>query len=228
MTSSAVQRAEEYAHLMMSGQVAHDFEHVDRVRRWALRIAAGEGHADVEVVEVTALLHDIGRGQAEHERDHGVVGAELAAEFLRGNALLPEPTIVAITYAIAHHSWLDGEGVLLDILRDADRMDMFGAIGLLRAFTSRATMPAYPSGNAKGDTWGMSADAFTARRRQGLPIGEYIVDQINLQMAVYESLVTATARQLAGPLIAFMREYMWQLEREVTGDSIITKRTRQT
>ncbi len=69
--------------------VAHDFKHVDRVRNWALFCAGEEGYLDVTVVEITALLHDIGLGHVqgpEAERahvvlpPHGPLGARIATE----------------------------------------------------------------------------------------------------------------------------------------------------
>ena len=57
-------------------RIAHDFKHVDRVRRWALHIARDEGYADLALVEAAALLHDIGLAHVTERSDHGGVGAE--------------------------------------------------------------------------------------------------------------------------------------------------------
>ena len=57
--------------------------HCERVAEVALRIAgelAGAGYdVDLGLVEVGALLHDLGRSRT-HDVDHGVVGGEIARE----------------------------------------------------------------------------------------------------------------------------------------------------
>jgi hypothetical protein len=42
------------------------------------------------------------------------------------------------------------------------------------------------------------------------------MDQINFQMSCYDNLNTETARQIASPLIAFMRAFVEQFTAEVT------------
>ena len=71
--------------------IAHDFKHVDRVRGWELRVAEAEG-VDLELVEATALLHDIGltRLEVEERNQHAQVGADLALEFLEQKRLFTQ------------------------------------------------------------------------------------------------------------------------------------------
>src|SRR5690349_13699121 len=149
--SSRIQTIEAYAKPLMTGEIAHDFKHVDRVRHWALKIAKQEGYPDLELVEATALLHDIGllSGGRNH---HAEVGAQLATDFLQEHQLFEEAEIDAIAYAIRNHNSLDGEGQLLAILQDADTLDLLGAVGLMRGFTSKADKPDYALENIKGET----------------------------------------------------------------------------
>lgn len=56
----------------------HDYGHVERVFRIAT-IIAKEEKADLELVQVGALLHDIGRALGE---PHGEIGAERAKDIL--------------------------------------------------------------------------------------------------------------------------------------------------
>ncbi len=108
-----------------------------------------------------------------------------------------------------------GGGALGAILRDADILDLLGAVGILRACISKYAMPEYDPRNVKGDTWGLGAEGFTQRFAEGLGIGPHIVDQINFQLSCADNLQTATARRMARPLAAFMRAYLVQLEAEV-------------
>lgn len=224
-----IQQIEDYVRSTMAGVVAHDFKHVDRVRHWALRIAEEEGFEDLEIVEIAALLHDIGLPSVDEEKErvkHGPVGAEIASRFLRKNLALTEDQIEQISSAIRHHCSppslvtdllkdMGEKGRLIGIIRDADIIDAIGAVGLMRAFTSKAAKPEYDPGNIKGDTWGLSSRGFDERFAKGLGIGGIIIDQINFQISCYDNLNTETAKRLAKPLVEYMKEYVVQLEHEI-------------
>jgi len=213
----------------MTGAVAHDFKHVDRVRHWALHVAREERFKDLEIVEVAALLHDIGLPYVDEKSErskHGPVGAEIAERFLKENCAFTEEQIEQITSAIRYHGSrpslvedllksMGEKGRLLEIIRDADNLDALGAVGLMRAFTSKSGKPEYAPGNVKGDTWGLSSRGFDGRFSKGLGIGDTIIDQINLQASHHDNLRTETAKRLAKPLVEFMKEYVIQLEHEI-------------
>lgn len=210
-----MQHVEMYAKQMMTAEIAHDFKHADRVRKWAVQIAPQEAYDNVEIVEIAALLHDI--GYTKTRRFHAQMGAQMAARFLRDCKLFSDQEIEAITHAIRYHNTpRGGKGKLTDIVRDADMLDMFGAIGVMRAWTSKASQPEYNPRNVKGDTWGITAQEIDQRFAEGKGTGEYIVDQINFQISCYDNLMTETAKKFAKPLVEFMKQYMLQLEFEVT------------
>src|SRR4030095_7866565 len=112
-----IQLIEDYAKSLMTGEVAHDYKHVDRVRHWALKIAKQEQYPHLDWVEAAALLHDIGLASGGRKH-HAAVGAELATTFLREHILFDEDAIREITDAIRSHNSVGGEGQLLAILRD--------------------------------------------------------------------------------------------------------------
>jgi HD superfamily phosphodiesterase len=232
MANNRIQQIEHYVKDTMSTvvdydlKIAHDFKHVDRVRGWALQIAEGEDYGNLELVEATALLHDIGLAHVEQRNQHAQKGAEITADYLREQGMFTEEEIVLIAEAISYHSSLSGGGQLGDILRDADKLEMFGAIGIMRAFTSKYMKPEYDPGDIKGETWEMAAEGFTKRFRSGIGIGDYIMDQMNFQLSCYDNLSTETARQIARPLIEFMKAYIIQLDSEIraTGRSNGTER----
>jgi len=110
-------------------KTAHAFDHVLRVTRLAERIALEE-RADLDVVRVASLLHDIAR----EEKDHHLVGAQRARELL-SNA--PECFIDAVVHCIEAHSFdtlPDPYTLEAKCLCDADRLDAIGAIGIARVF----------------------------------------------------------------------------------------------
>jgi uncharacterized protein len=113
----------------------HDWWHALRVRKLACHIAYAEG-ADVQVVELAALLHDIADAKFSGSDDEG---PRIAAEWLR--FIKVDETVVCATRDIIAHISFKG-AVLPDELlspegacvRDADRLDAMGAIGIARTF----------------------------------------------------------------------------------------------
>ena len=216
MRNKKIQQVENYVKSIMSKEVAHDFKHVDRVRNWALQIAEKESFENLEVVEISALMHDIGLSQVEKRNLHGEVGAEMAAKFLKDNNLLEQDKISEVCNAIKFHNKnREGKGKLLQILRDADILDLFGAVGIMRAFTSKSSKPEYNVADIKSETWQMRASDFDKRFDSSKGIGDFIVDQINFQISCYDNLNTESAKKFAKPLVEFMKNYIKQLDTEI-------------
>jgi len=223
MTADRIQQIENYVRQTLESvsdndhQIAHGFKHVDRVRRWALAIARGEGFADLSLLEAAALLHDVGLAHVEQRNQHARVGAEVAAQFLRERRLFSAQENEAIVDAVRNHNALHDLEPLATILRDADILDMLGAVGVMRAFTSKYAQPTYDPQNVKGETWGMTARDVDRRFAEGKGIGTYIVDQINFQASCAGNLQTETAMRIAAPLVEYMRGFLSQLECEIGG-----------
>ena len=221
MPPDVMEQIERYVRASMEGvvdpdlRIAHDFQHVDRVRCWARQIAAGEGYGDLAVIEAAALLHDVGLAHVEQRGQHAGVGAEVAAAFLRSNTLFAEREVEAIAGAIRCHSAVEGGGALGEILRDADKLDALGAVGIMRACTSKYAQPAYGPQVVRGETWGLPIAGFEQRFAAGVGIGPTIVDQINFQISLGGDLRTETARRMGEPLVAYMRAFVIQLSAEV-------------
>jgi uncharacterized protein len=197
---------------------AHDYKHVDRVRRWALRVAEEEGYGAPLLVEVSALLHDIGLAYLDPgvpRSQHGTVGAEVAARYLQQEGSFSDADQSAIVEAVGCHNVLGCGGLLAAILRDADMLDALGAVGIMRAFVSKYAQPEYDAANVRGETWGLTARDYDRRFATGEGIGSTIVDQINFQISFAGNLSTESARRAAAPLVSYMRAFLQQLAYEV-------------
>lgn len=121
--------------LLADDASGHDWWHVERVRRLALRLAADEG-ADPLVVELAALLHDVADWKLTGDE---YAGAHHAREWLRGLGQPPE--LVEHVARIVGTISFKGAGVQTPmgtiegrVVQDADRLDALGAIGIARAF----------------------------------------------------------------------------------------------
>jgi putative nucleotidyltransferase with HDIG domain len=200
-------------------KVGHALPHTDRVRRRARYIAEREAPQQKTLVEAAALLHDVGLTQVTERRHHGTVGAECARQYLDEHQCFSPAERTQIAEAIQAHTQVRGGGIVGDIVRDADILDMLGAVGIMRAFQSLDGRPAYHRHNVKGETWGITADGITQRFTEGKGTGETIVDHLNFQLSCAENLSTHTAKTLARPLHTVLRDYILQLECEVAGSS---------
>lgn len=114
----------------------HDWLHVKRVWQNAREIGRGT-KADMFIVELAALLHDIADWKF-HGGDASV-GPRKAAAWLTKLGLRPEA--IAHVTSIIEKASFKGAGVKnrIDtlegrIVQDADRLDAIGAIGIARAF----------------------------------------------------------------------------------------------
>ena len=127
---------------------AHGLDHTLRVRGLALTLAEKE-HADKEIVEAAAMLHDIAR--AKEDKNKGVCHAEqgaIEAEKVLSKLDFPKEAIAKVQYCITVHrvsKGLKAETPEAKILQDADRLDVLGAIGIGRVFAPTPPMYRYSS-----------------------------------------------------------------------------------
>lgn len=214
--TNKIEQIENYVRNIMINPGAHSFGHVDRVRNWALQIAREESFEDLGVVAAAALLHDIGTYHVKDIKEHGLVGSQIAENFLNENKYFADSQIGEITNAIKYHnSNRIGTGKLLNIIRDSDMMDGFGAMGIMRCLTSKSSKLEFDIENIKCETWQATAKDFDKRFDTGVGVGKYIIDQLNFQISWRDNLTTKSAKQLAKPLIQYMEEYIIQLEKEI-------------
>src|SRR5258708_5481792 len=115
----------------------HDWFHIKRVVTMAKVLAKHEEHVDLFIVELAALLHDIGDWKF-HKGDSSV-GEKKAREWLTPFEI-PETIIDEVCFIVAHISYKGGTNTVKmrtvegKIVQDADRLDAMGAIGIARTF----------------------------------------------------------------------------------------------
>jgi len=212
----------------------HGYDHIQRVYRMAERIAAAEG-ADLEIVRAAALLHDIegshpaepagSRHPGEDESLHptGVSGrlnhhqqsADIAAEILREEGW-PEERIAAVQHCIRAHRYRDRREppttLEAKVLFDADKLDVLGAIGVVRVlgYAIQAGQPPYaePSQHFLE----------TGEEDPGEPHSAYHEHLFKLRK-VKDRLFTDTARAIAAGRHDFLEAYFAKLSSEFHGES---------
>ena len=133
----AIRLAEKFTREQLANaDTSHDWWHTHRVWRMAKEIAKKEG-GDLLIIELAALLHDL--ADAKLNGGDEEVGLKKTRTFLETLGL-PTSVIEAIQTVIANLSFRNENQAKnikmmeLDIVRDADRLDAIGAIGIARAF----------------------------------------------------------------------------------------------
>jgi len=130
-------KTREYVKKKMTGEsTGHDWFHIERVVTMALKIAQSEKKANIFLVEMAALLHDIGDWKLN---DSKKLEEEILTETMTALTfpkelqikILDIVTNMSFSKNVSEKRELSLEG---QIVQDADRLDALGAIGIARAF----------------------------------------------------------------------------------------------
>ncbi len=115
---------------------AHGFDHALRVSKWAVIIATAEKD-NLFLAEMSAWLHDIGRAtETGNTKRHHELSYEVCRQWFKEDRIFYTLSIkekLIILYAVRYH-WNEAADKYKTawILRDADKLDAFGAVGLKR------------------------------------------------------------------------------------------------
>ena len=194
----------------------HDWTHVERVRNLALRIAKKE-KADLFVVEVAVLLHDIGRKEEMASKGlfcHAERGGVLARKILKKYKLDNE-AIENIVHAIETHRFrknLPPETLEAKVVFDADKLDSIGAVGIGRdfIFAGHSGSNSLYTGNEKKLAKSGKDYSFT---KEDSPILEY---EIKLKK-IKNKILTKEGKRIANERHKYMVGFFDRFEKEVRG-----------
>jgi len=187
---------------------SHDVLHIRRVVAAALKFAKAEG-ADENIVLPAAYFHDFVNVPKNDPRrkEASRLSGEAAVEYLKSIGY-PAQYHDAIKHAIAAHSFsanITPETIEAKVVQDADRLDGLGAVGIARCFTVSALLarPFYCDGD------------IMAEQREP-DDKNYAIDHFFVKLfKTAETLQTAAARAEGARRVAFMKEYLSQLESEI-------------
>ncbi|WKB36678.1 HD domain-containing protein [Terrilactibacillus sp. S3-3] len=133
-----LKEAEKYVyHELKDEGSGHDFWHVYRVTKTAMKIAQEE-HADFFICKLAALLHDIGDRKSP---DSETQNLEKIKKWLVSHRV-DEKDRRLVLDIISGITFDNGEGREMKTLEgkvvqeDADRLDAIGAIGIARVFSN--------------------------------------------------------------------------------------------
>jgi len=189
----------------------HGFDHVERVYNMAIKISEGED-VDMDVVRAAALLHDVARSKEDDDSDlcHADEGAKMAVDILR-EMDFPEDKIEKVVHAILVHRYSKGmkaESREAEIIQDADRLDVLGAIILTRVFArcgKKNTVIYDPDVPVMDKYNGINTTGINHLKEKSLEI-------------VPESFKTPRAREIARSRYDYVKGFIDRFEKEWRGE----------
>ncbi|WP_170762586.1 HD domain-containing protein [Ruegeria lacuscaerulensis] len=193
----------------METDPAHDLAHLDRV--WVNAQAIADHETDMPVLLAASYLHDL-VNLPKDDPDRHLASRRSAAdsESILGDLGYNQDQVRAIQHAIEAHSFsanITPETIEARILRDADRLDALGAIGVARNFSVSGAL-----GRSLYDP----ADPFAESR----PLDDlhFSLDHWKVKLlSLPDEMLTETGKQIAQQRIERMIRFLEEFAEEIGG-----------
>ena len=174
--------------------------------------------ADLDIVRAAALLHDsVGSapgGEGNARAEHHIASAAFAGEVLAQKGW-PEEKIKAVQHCIRGHRFRGKEDkpetLEAQVLFDADKLDVLGAIGAARTI-AYAALDGQPSYAEPSEQF-----LLTGKKEPGEPHSSYHEFLFKLQK-VKGRMFTPSGKALAEARHAYLVEFYAQLQAETRGE----------
>ncbi|WP_432358984.1 HD domain-containing protein [Sporosarcina sp. UB5] len=193
---------------------SHDYDHVLRVMKNAEDIARTIPEANLLIIRLAVLLHDI--DDPKYRENGNVTPMELLRSTSTSDELVKR--VLETIRSVSFNGGNEEEIVSIEgaIVRDADRLDAIGAIGIARAFAfggarGRKLYDADEIARTK-----MSEDEYRSRKTASVT---HFYEKLLL---LKDLMVTEEGKRLAEERHAFMLVFLEQLQLE-TGFTTIRK-----
>ena len=202
---------------------AHNIEHVMRVVDLCKIIAVCEKNVDIEILLVSAYLHDIARVKEDQDltgnTDHSVIGAEMSSDILDGMGY-PIDRIVRVKHCIISHRFRSGhipESIEAKILFDADKLDVLGAVGLTRTYMMSGQYGQSLDFNSENYSLENNSDS-NGRLKDMSKHSPFIEFEFKYRK-IPDRLYTDKAKEIAAERLAFMADFFARLKAELRGQA---------
>jgi uncharacterized protein len=202
---------------------AHDMDHVMRVYNLCMRLAKEQPGIDLDILKSAALLHDIARAKENHDNsgrtDHAILGSVMAEKILKELNWSKE-RIESVKDCIATHRFRSEQkpkSKEAEILFDADKLDVIGAVGIARSFMiagqygERIYADISIDEYAKDNLVDGKPDGRIKELSKHTPNLEYETKFIHIP----SELFTPEAKKIAKQRIEFMKQFFEQLRNEI-------------
>ncbi len=217
MPSELIKRAADYVKLKLYGEhTGHDWFHVMRVWEMVKRLAAEEGgDLNMEVLELGALLHDLGDSKMyEFDERKGSLILRGMMDVLDIDEDMQKKIINIISEAQYRGDetkipqTLEGK-----ILQDADLLDALGAIGVARTFATGGHIKRVIYDPKRKPRTRLSKEDYLYRKTDGTSINYFYEKTFKLP----EMMNTKTGKALAKKRLEFLQDFIKEFEKEWEG-----------
>lgn len=210
--NKVIENAKEYVFKFFQNQEgSHDYYHTMRVYKMAKYIASYE-NANMEIVILAALLHDVDDYKVSPETYHNMTNAK---QFLYDNSV--DENIVRQICDIIKDVAFKGKDTKTPstiegkIVQDADRLDALGAVGIARAFTYGGNKNRILYDKDILPNLDMKEEEY--RNHVSTTINHFYEKLFKLK----DLMNTLTAKKLAESRDKYMREYIDRFKKEWEG-----------
>lgn len=214
-SDSLTGKTAEYVRSLLVGEGSgHDWWHIYRVWKMSVRIAKEE-NANLLVVELGALLHDIADWKFNDGDEE--VGPAKARAWLQ--SLMVDEEVIAQVCQIVRDISYKGAGVATpmptiegQVVQDADRLDAIGAIGIARTFAYGGSKAREMYNPDQSPVLHQSFEQY--KMGNGSTINHFYEKLLLLK----ERMNTATAKRLAQHRHKVMEEFLEEFYLEWEGE----------
>jgi len=199
--------------IFSSAKGSHDWEHTQRVFNLCMHIGKKE-NADMEILQLAAILHDIGRGLQDRSNGkicHAEEGAILAEGLLK-RYNVDKGKINEIIHCIETHRFRNNKAPQTKeakILYDADKLDAIGATGIGRAFLFAGEVGAKLHNDKN-----VTIEKTKPYTKEDTAYREFIVKL----KKVKDTILTKEGKRIAKGRHDFMIQFFDRLNKEVEGE----------
>lgn len=187
---------------------SHDFQHIERVLQNAESILSAEPSADREIVQIAVLLHDVSDKKYTDSKEN--------EDALLNSLNLADNQKQHIKEIIESVSFNGGNEVAAKsieakIVRDADRLDAIGAVGIARTFAYGGAKGRKLYDDAEEVRIQMSEDEYRSKSTASVT---HFYEKLLL---LKDLMTTEKGKQMAKERHAFMEIFLNQLKEEREG-----------
>ena len=203
----------------------HNMDHVRRVYNLAIHLAQDE-NVDLEVIKLATLLHDIG-GKRElddptGQTDHAVESVKMAEDILNSFGYSEEKTRHIQDCILSHRFKTNNKPKTKEaqIVFDADKLDVTGAIGLARAFVWVGKNDAHIYRKVDIDQYikeNLSGGEINGRIKDKSQHSPQIEFETKLK-SLGDKLYTNKAKEIFKKRFEYVESYLDRLEKEIKGE----------